>query len=1090
MRLKVPCNFSSFRLLVFLLLFCSSSLAQKNSPEIILPSGPMTLQAVFTVIEGASGYHIYWPDGVLDPGKIVFGMGRRISLEGALQFYLGRQGLTWRIKRTTIFIRKQMVSKYADEKKSGHFLTIPVTVKNEFKFALPYANLKVGSRGHTIFTGADGTAVIRSAAAGDTLYCTYAGMKPETVGVFTSDTVHIVLKAEESLKAEVVAPYIRARKAVYSGNIGEVPHRHFIDQPVSNPQMVLAGAVAGVLVTQRNGVYGSNIDVMVRGKNSILNGHDPFYIIDGVPFAPGLQSVSNIPTGNSAAGLNPFSFISKEDIEYIQVLKDADATAIYGSRGANGVIIITTRKPGRGTPRLSFKLEKGICAVTRLPPMMDIHGYTKMRREALQNDGLAPTDLNAPELTKWDTTRNTDWQKYFVKGLGNITKAHADVSGGNGTDQFFIGANGTRESNVFNGHPAHDFFTFDGRALHNSSNGRLYIDLAGLAGWDKNAQYTSDVSRLQFLAPNAPDLLGEDGRPVFKYRGVRFGNPLSFTGDKYQAHSQNFLLSTDIHYRLLDSLFIKMTAGFNDMRTREFSIHPGWNQDPAYEPVRSSCFAEERYRSWILEPRLEYSLRMGSWKVNMLAGGSRQGQRASVSTLSAYGFPNDSTLASPAMADSLSPDSSLTDYLYTAYFGQMTFNWRGCRMLNVSWRRDGSSRFSGGKRYGNFGAIGLGWAFSEEPFFRKALPVVSSGKLRASYGVTGNDGIGGGQGYLESWSPTSSLLSRYTTNASSSANVNPDVNWEYVRKMDISLDWGFLENRLLFSATWYLNHSDHQLLPDNLQTPGNDIKLYNRPVVLQNRGWEFNVMSNNIRSSRFRWTTTLNASFPVSKLVAFPGLATSPFSELIVGESLSAFKAYHYIGINPLTGVFAFEDRNGDGVINNADRTLLAKMDVTCFAGMTNVLSWGNWDASATVEAKAQTGVSYEAAVYAVNRPGSIMSGLYSNQTTDMAHRWTKPGDTGPYQRLTTKALSEAGRAIGNYLSSSGILANASYIRLKTLSLSYRLPKLLKTGDGRIYLQGDNLLTLTPYKGADPGNQSILAIPPLRTILVGMELKF
>jgi TonB-linked SusC/RagA family outer membrane protein len=1079
-------------LLVIALFIFSSSAAQDRSSLIYFSKGQVSVDTGIKRIERIYGIYINWSAGVLDPGKKKYWKGGTMTLEEVLHFFLDANKLTWKFTdNNTLYVEfKPAALKPTIVAPATKPVTMRIRVKDTCGVGLSQANLKAGSSGRNMETDRQGEAIICT-SVGDTIYSTYAGMQPEFFVVRKSDmlTYTFIMRATRPLKAIFISDKPASKEEDQPDKGPSIPREQMAKQPVSSIQGIMAARIAGLLVTQVNGVYGANFDITLRGRMSILNGHDPFYIIDRVPFAPGPRSVSNIATGNAAGGLNPLSFIQRDDIESIQVLKDADATAMYGSRGANGVIIITTRRASLGRPKFSMNLERGYSAVTRLPQLMDIHAYTKMRREALSNDGLAPNATNAPDLLKWDTSRNTDWQKYFVRGLGSITRAHGDVSGGNAAYNGFLGASWVREANVFINHPVHDLFTVTARGGHTSANERLGVDIAALAGWDKNAQYTSDVSRLQFLVPNAPSLWA-NGRPVFNANGVAFSNPLSFIGDTYQAHSHNYLLNGNVHYRIWDSLFMKLNTGFNEVRTQESSIHPAWNQDTTYGSVRSSSFADERWRSWVLEPSIEYRLKKGRWHVNWATGASLQGLRSNVNNLSAYGFSSDLILANPGLADSVYSEGRGKDYLYTALWSQLTVQWKGNRSLNLIGRRDGSSRFGNGTEYGNFGGIGAHWTFSQEPFFHKLLPVFSYGKLKASYGVSGNDAIGGGQGYLENWSPTASLSFQQPSNAYSATGIVPDVSWEKVKKVDLTMDWGFLDDRVLFTATWYLHRSDHQLLPDNLPMAGQIIRLYNKPVVLQNKGWEFSVTSTNIRDRKFSWNTTFNVSFPVSKLISFPGLDNSPFSELVVGQSLSALRAYKYLGINPEKGIFQFEDRNRDNAITKDDQTLVGKLDVTSFGGMENTFSWGNWDFSALLEARMQTGASYQAAIYAANRPGSIASGLYSNQTMDMVHRWTKPGDTGPYQLLTTKATSEAGKAIARYLSSSGILTDASYLRLKTLSLSYRHPRLFKMGCGRIYLQTENLLTLTPYKGADPENQSILALPPLKTVVVGMELKF
>jgi TonB-linked SusC/RagA family outer membrane protein len=1066
-------------LLALTLFFSTAANAQVKIRKVCIPQDVLAIQVVFDSIESATGLHPHWPDGMLDPKKLVHGIGKSLPYDQVLAHYLGEAGLSWDTSGTTIFIKEGELAKYAAYRTGNVLQPVIIRVQDETGASLSYASLKCRSTGEALCAGPDGWARIWTAAIRDTFDCTYAGMLPEVGVARPGDTLRITMKAPCALDGAVVTTYVNITAALYTGNIGTVTRKQIADQPVSNILSALVGRVTGVQVTQSNGNTGSSYDIVLRSGMSIGSGHDPLVIIDNIPFSPGVRSVSNINTGTAGGSHDPLSFIDKDDVETIQFLKDADATAIYGTRGANGVVIITTRKTVGGKPRLTASISTGVSAPTRLPHLMNTQDYLSMRWETLKNDGSKPNASNAPDLVKWDTTRYTNWQHYFFPGPGHITRAHSDLTGGSPKYQYFIGGNMVRETNVFEGHPAHELYSVSSRLDYHSLRDRLRIGLAALAGWDGNTLPVTDVSRLTFLVPFAPPLVGKDGKLVFGENDYSYANPISFTGDRYHAGSHNYLLSVDARYRIWDSLSIKLTAGGNNIRTREFSTYPGWNQDPALNPVRSSTLADARYNSWILEPRLEYKWLPGQWNIKVFAGMSRQGQRTTVDGWSASGFPDDSSLPFPAMAKSVTPAHRVADYQYSAYFGQMTFHWKEKYMLNLSWRRDGSSRFSGGKRFGNFNAAGAGWILSKEAFFHRILPVCSFAKIRGSYGVTGNDGIGSGESYVNNWSPTVSQNFQRTTDINSTGKLSSDASWERVKKMELSLELGVLQNRVLFTATWYRWRTDHQILPRSAPDSTGNVYLYETPAVLQATGWEFNVTSINIRNKNVSWTTNLGISLPTNKLVAYPGIAQSLFSDLVVGASLSSVNAVPYKRVDPKTGVFSFQDG-----------TTIANHDIRCLAGLENTLSWHNWELSALVEARFQTGISSDAAVYAVNRPGTLASGMYSNQLSDINQHWREPGDNARYQVLTAKYTNEAGRAIGKYLGSTAILVNADYLRLKSICLSRRLPKLFKTAAGRIFVQGANLWTLTRYRNGDPEIQSILTVAPLKSFHMGVELRF
>jgi hypothetical protein len=537
-------------------------------------------------------------------------------------------------------------------------------------------------------------------------------------------------------------------------------------------------------------------------------------------------------------------------------------------------------------------------------------------------------------------------------------------------------------------------------------------------------------------------------------------------------------------YRIADSLSLHITAGGSEVRANEFSIHPVGNQDTTYHPVSSSMYSKNVYQSWIFEPMLEYKWARGKWRIKSQAGVSLQDVDKKVDSWTATEFPNDQVLDIPSMAKTVLPDHWSDNYQYKALFGQVRIS-NGGRMINLSGRRDGSNRFAGSRQYGNFGAVGLGWEISRERFWNDSS-FFSFAKLRASYGVVGNDGIGLST-YYDNFAPTAGLNMLQTTDISGRPNITTTAGFEKIKKLEYSADLGFFQNRVLMTVVWYRYSSDHLLIPDSLPGSASEMHLQEMPVSLQNTGWEFTLTSANIRSKAFSWTTSMNISCPVSRLKTFPRLAQTPFKDMVLGASPSSIKAYRYTGVNPQTGVFSFLDANGDG-LNKDDMTATVNHDVRCFGGLENTFQMGNWELNFLLEARLQTGISPVAAFYAANPPGTLGT-LYSNQLSVLNDRWVKPGDIATYQKATTKRTSEAGRAVANYLTSTGVFVNADFLRLKTFCLSYRWPKLFKVATGRVFIQGSNLLTVSPYRNGDPENQAILSVPPLRSIVLGAELR-
>lgn len=954
------------------------------------------------------------------------------------------------------------------------------------------AEATVEMDGANYYTGADGTLVILAYHVPVALYITHVGYQAETLIVNESKEFIVNMRRQDTYLDElIVRGYFSESRRTSTGSVVDIGTQT-LDRHISggNLPSFWAGRAAGLQSIQTSGVIGASHKIWLRGRMSILNGRDLLYVIDGIPYGPGNQSLGNNPAGNSAGSLDPLSLVPFEDIENIKVLKDADATAIYGSRGANGVMLITTRRGSSGRCQVTAHVGSGYSQVTTRPALLDMHGYSAMRRDALRNDNLPVDGTYAPELALWDTARHTDWGKWAIGGLGYRTNAHISAAGGTNSNGYYAGLTTLRETNVFVTHPVHLVLALNGRYSYYSE--RFNMEITGLVTRDKNQQLTEDVTRTQFLAPNTPGPWGKDGEPIFQSAGYHFTSPVYYTGKSYDAVSWNMLMGGSASYKLSKSLIVRLNTGLNDVLTGEYSANPSWIHDPATNPRGSSYSASTKYRSWIGEPQIEYTWKKRRWTFSALAGGTWQELHTSVGTITGNGFSNDASPGRPESADTVSRQDTGTSYRYTSLFGRWNVSWKKKYILNFTDRWDGSSRFTESQRYGNFWAAGLAWVFSEEAFCRKYLPFVNFGKLRASYGVTGNDQIGGGPRYLETWAPGAAITFQNTPGTVSPGKLNPSISWERVKKMEVAMDGGFANNRWLLTAVWYRYRSDHQLLPDKLPFSGNFLHLINVPAVLECSGWEFSVMSRNIDGGYFGWTTTLNVSIPRSRLLTLGGYTAGNFSkELVPGKPLSTLRAYHYVGIDPQTGLYQVEDRNNDGKYNSADRIVAGSPDVTCFGGIENIVRWKQWELAVQIEGRVQKGIRYQLAILNGNAPGSLQSGVYSNQLAGIASRWRKSGDNGVYQILSSG--NEALDAISRYASSDGILTDASFARIKTLTLSYewrvRRHKMNIAGM-KMTLQAQNLFTLTPYRDGDPEIQSAVTMPPLRTIVAGLQVKF
>jgi len=978
---------------------------------------------------------------------------------------------------------------------------ITLHVFNDQQQPLAGANVILKGPGKVSRTFKDGVFILTNAARGDSVEVTHIGRKTVDTVLADAAVMQVTLPFSPRELGEIqVTNYYRSFERTSTGNIATMKARDFETQPVSNPLLMMSGWLPGLSVTQTSGVNGAGVRMVIRGPGSIANITDPLLLINGIPYAPNNISLSNLPIGNAAGSLSPAVVINPADVESVKVLKDADATAIYGSRGANGVILITTKKARKDEPEWNLQYSIGGSKVTRVPTLLNTTAYLRMRREALANDGIKEDIVHAPDLVAWDTTRYTNYPKQLIGNTAPRMTADASYAHAGANTGARVALHYLREANVVPGRPANTQGALTSSLEHCSKNGLLKLQMAGLLALDYNHQYIDDLSAMITMAPNTPSPYDTAGHLQFEPGGVAVTNPYAAMLETYEARTSNVLVNMQLHYDLSKtSRFwrhwsVLVNGGANEVHVRENGIIPIRAQDPAFQPTGSSYAAVTRYRSWIVEPQLERRDTVGKLALNFLAGSSWQWLRNTIFTQSATGYTSDALLGRLSAAGQTADDRQVTDYRYTGVFGRAHFNWDNTYILNLTARRDGSSRFGPGRQFGNFGAVGVAWIFTNGKFFREKLPWFSLGKVVVSYGVTGNDAIGDYR-YRSAWAATTTVPYQGVTGFYPTTLANPNLAWEKVVKQEIGMEMGFWQGKVFLKAAHYVNTCSNQLIPYSLPLQTGFVsEIRNSAAVLRVSGWELSLRADLIHTKKVQWSMGLNANAPKTRLVDFPHLDVSAYaSTLVIGQSINVLKTYRLLCVNKQTGLYQFKDVHQDGKIDDSDRVVIGDWDPRWYGGAFSSLRVGSFQIDVHLDGRVQKGVSYETAIYTVTPPGMLGAGMQTNQSTAVEDRWTHPGQTATYQQLTTNPGTDAGKLLSNYTASSAIMTDASYLRLKTLSVSWQLAdawmRRVHCSGGRVFLQGQNLFTISRYKGTDPETQG-LVLPPLRTVQAGIQLAF
>lgn len=1072
--------------LTFLLLFSASLYAGTNgySQTISLSEKNTPLEQVLKKIEKQSGYSFLYRDELLKNKKVTLEI-KSAQLTEVLDECFKGQGITYEV------VSKMIVIKALPNTNSPVPSFSTVTGRVLTDRGEPAIGITVMVKGTSIHTNTNTKGEFSLTDVGPDAVLLFSGAELEpqeiTVNNRTSLLVRMVTKVGD-LDQVIVQGYGITSRRYATGNIGKVTAAEIERQSISDPLAALQGRIPGLLITQSSGISGSSFSVELRGKNSILNGTGPFFIVDGVPFANGSASLNNIGT---AAVLSPFNMLNPADIESIEVLKDADATAIYGSRGANGVVLITTKSGKQGRTRVNASVYTAFSRVSRTMELLDTPTYVKMRREAFANDNLIPTTATAPDLLIWDTSRNTNWKDYIIGGTAQTLDAQLAVHGGTAQTQFRIGAGYRKETTVFPTDLANHRATVHMNLQNISLNKRLTIGLTSSYAYGENKLTISDLTTGITAPPNV-QLINPDGSLKWEEGGLSYFNaglthPFTDLNTRYIGRSQTLNSSLRIGYKIAQCLNFRANLGYNLMVTDENRSTPSTAIDPYTITLPYALFSNGNQRSWIIEPQLEYTKNMGKGSLTLLTGTTWQNQSSSSVRLNGQNYTSDLLLNSIAGAGQVIADNYYSQYRYAATFGRLNYTWDKKYIANVTGRRDGSSRFGPEKRLSSFYSLGGAWLFSNESFTKNSKLPISFGKLRASYGLTGNDQIGDYK-FLDTWSASSNTYQEVAI-LSPTALFNPELAWESNRKFEAALDLGLFKDRVLFSISYFRNLSGNQLVNYALPTQtGFSSVTKNFEAKIENRGWEFQLNSRNISTPNWSWSTTVNLTQQKNKLMSFPDLANSSYANnLKIGYPTSFSRLYHYTGVDPETGIHTFEDLNRDGVYNSQDYIPVTR-NPTLFGGMNNTVSYKNLELSVFLEFRKQQGYNYLRAL-SVYTPGYSAT---RNQPVIVMDRWQTQGEHTGIQKFTASPTSPAFIAASRLMLSDAIISDASYLRCKTVSLAYNLPapwlRRLKIESSKIYFNAQNLFVITKYKGSDPEVQNLYALPTLRTLALGIQL--
>ena len=953
----------------------------------------------------------------------------------------------------------------------------------------PLPGVSITIKGTTKGTTTDDKGVYSlSVPANASLQASFIGFADLEQTVGNRTVVDFILSSDiKSLDEVVVTGYGSQIKRDLTGNIVKIRASEIQDMPVTTFEQSIQGKAAGVQINQGTGKLAQGIQVRVRGQSSVSASNEPLYVLDGIPLTQGDLGVGGGET-------NPLVDINPQDIESIEILKDASAGAIYGARAANGVVLITTKKGKSGKTKINFGIQYGKSKPTNILKFLNTQQYIDFYRIAAANsdkidgyDAKDPDSYTSYMESFFDTqslgtlgTSNqadTDWGSLAFQDAPS-QQYDLNLSGGSDKTTFFISGQMLDQTGILLGNA---FNRMTGRInLTHKVTERLSIGINMSITRSLNERVSGDRQfdnplQLVALPPMTPQNDPETGLPVGTPPGdisipVYYNGIINIGNAYYNTTVHRNISNVFGEYALFKGLRFRTEFALDLLNQQEEQYYNSKTQRNFSAPLGYGFNRFVRVENYNTNNYFVYDNTFDKHTINATAGLSYQNSQSKTNAAEGKDFPSDAYRMIASAARKTDASSTQSDYRFASYFTRVNYKFNDKYLLGLSARVDGSSRFGADNRYGFFPAVSAGWVLSEESFLKKN-ELISFLKLRASWGKTGNAEVGNfpqlglftgdaGYGALPGQRP--------------SQLANPSLGWESTQQIDIGLDFGLLNNRINGEIDYYEKNTTGLLL--NVNVPGTTgfATQVKNVGSLTNKGFEFVLNTDNLVGD-FKWKTSLNASTNKNKITDLQGQiiegGLSNMSRAVEGQPLGTFFTVEYAGVDPANGdaLFYKNTKNTDGSIDRAttktysqaQRVVIGSPLPKWTAGVTNTFSYKGVELSVFFNGVFGNKLNF----YGVGRFSSANGRFEDNQTVNQLAAWTPQNtDTNvPQARLFFNNGAQA---------SSRFIEDGSYVRLRNVTLAYNLPKTLvskiKLSNVRVFFTGQNLLTFTKYSGWDP----------------------
>ncbi len=1070
----------TFRLSIVILFFISGQTFANTRDTISVNIQNQSLKYFLNVIEQKTNYTFVYNNSEINTNQLISYNSDKQKLSAILTHVFNKIEVDYQIVGKQIILTK---------KEKPLPLNMPVEITGVVmskldSITIPGVNVLV--KGTSIGTTTDIHGNFKLTTPENiTLVFSFLGYATQEIKISNKTNLLVLLeKDNKTLDEVVVVGYGSESKKIISSSLSNIKAEVITESIGSTISESIKGKLPGLYVNQNSGAPGAAHTVRIRGISSITAGADPLYIVDGVPVVA--LDLSQIYFNGQ--GVNTITDINIADIESITILKDASATAIYGARGSNGVILISTKRGSKNKSSICFNARYGVQQVSNKYDMLNAEEYMRYKNNAAINDGGVAI---YSEQDIQNNTVDTDWQSE----LYHITPIESyDLSLSNGSEKtyFYLIANYFNQEGIVKGT---DYNRVSARLnLDHHYSKKLHIGTSIAISKSVNNRKEGDQT-LNGPVPNAISL--PPIYPVYNADGSYnedgpLANPISIANEHTNiAYCWNNLGNLFANYKILENLSLKANFGVNYFNFREHTYDPPTTRQGAkYEGLGIESTSEAL--KTLFNSVLNYSVSFkNNHIINALVGYEIDQEQISSTFMRGESFASEYLEYLISSVEKVSADATYKESLINSYFGRVKYRFDSKYILTLNARYDGSSRFSQKNKYGFFPSGDIAWRISDENFF--TIDFISDLKLRASYGITGNDKI-----------PDFLYISRFATSeyaelsAIYPANISsPDLKWETTKQLNTGIDLSFIKERIIITADYYEKKTEDLLLEKPVPpSSGFEGKITNIGKI-ENKGFELYLQTINIKSKLY-WESQFNISFNRNKVTQLynnqPIDNIGRGSQRIeVGQPIGIFYGYKSLGVDPSTGDIVFEDINKDGVLDVNDKTKIGSPHAKFQGGFINRLRYQNFNLDIFLQ------FSYGNDVF--NGTLRYIEAMKDtdNQTTAILDRWQEPGDITEIPRATNSDPNENNRVSSRYIE------DGSFLKLKSIKFTYNLPdkysQKLNISNLSMFILAQNIYTCTNYRGLDPevnyagadvirSGVEFFTYPPAKIYSVGLSLKF